>query len=63
MNEVVHKLKNGVPTLVIDTEMQTRLYTERLISHITGIEIKRIKNGNYTDAEAEKIKACIKWCL
>lgn len=61
MNEVVHKLKNGVPTLVIDTEMQTRLYTERLISHITGIEIKRIKNGNYSDTEAEKIKACINW--
>lgn len=61
MNEVVHKLRNGVPTLVIDTEMQTRLYTERLISHITGIEIKKIKSGNYTDEEAVKIKSCIEW--
>ena len=61
MNEVVHKLKNGVPTLVVDTEMQTRLYTERLISHLTGIEIKRIKNGRYSDEEAKKISDSIKW--
>lgn len=61
MNEVVHKLKNGVPTLIIDTEMQTRLYTERLISHLTGIEIKKIKNGQYSEAEEEKIKSCIAW--
>ena len=61
MNEVVHKLKNGVPTLVIDSEMPTRLYTERLISHLTGIEMKRIKNGNYSDEEAEKIKYWIAW--
>lgn len=61
MNEVVHKLKNGVPTLVVDSEMPTRLYTERLISHLTGIEMKRIKNGNYSDEEAEKIKYWIAW--
>lgn len=61
MNEVVHKLKNGVPTVVIDTEMQTRLYTERLISHLTGIDIKRIKSGKYSDDEAKKIYESIKW--
>lgn len=61
MNEVVHKLQNGVPSIVVDTEMPTRLYTERLISHITGIEVKRVKNGNYNDQEAIKIKNCIEW--
>lgn len=61
MNEVVHKLQNGIAALVVDTEMPTRLYTERLISHITGIEVKRIKNGNYDTKEAEKIKKCIEW--
>lgn len=61
MNEVVHKLRNGTPTLVIDTEMQTRLYAERLISHISGVEIKRVKNGNYTEEEAERIKNSIEW--
>lgn len=61
MNEVVHKLKNGVPTLVVDSEMPTRLYTERLISHLTGIEMKRIKNGNYSDEEAQIIRQWIDW--
>ena len=61
MNEVVHKLKNGVPTLVVDSEMPTRLYTERLISHLTGIEMKRIKNGKYSDEEAAIIKKWIGW--
>lgn len=61
MNEVVHKLKNGVPTLVVDSEMPTRLYTERLISHLTGIEMKRIKNGNYSDEEAQIIQQWIDW--
>ncbi len=61
LNEVVHKLKNGVPTLVIDTEMQTRLYVERLISHLTGIEIKRIKTGSYSQEEEKKIKDSLNW--
>lgn len=61
MNEVVHKLKNGVPSLVIDTEMPTRLYTERLIAHLTGIEVRRIKNGDYSQEEALTIRKCIEW--
>lgn len=61
MNEVCHKLKNGVPTLVVDSEMPTRLYTERLISHLTGIEMSRIKNGNYSNNESEIIKGQIEW--
>ena len=61
MNEVIHKLKNGVPTLVIDTEMNTRLYTERLLTHLTGVDIKRLKNGAYSDEEAQKIHAAMQW--
>lgn len=61
LNEVIHKLENGVPTLVIDTEMKTRLYTERLISHWTGIDLAKVKNGRYTEEEAKKIQDCIDW--
>ena len=61
MNEVVHKLKNGVPTLVIDSEMPTRLYTERLIAHLSGVEVKRIKNGNYSEEEGKTINNWILW--
>ena len=61
MNEAIHKLKNGVPTLVVDSEMPTRLYTERLLSHLTGIDMKRIKNGRYNDEEAKIIQENIDW--
>lgn len=61
MNEAIHKLKNGVPTLVVDSEMPTRLYTERLLSNLSGIDMKRIKNGNYTEQEEENIKFWINW--
>lgn len=61
MNEAVHKLKNGVPTLVVDSEMPTRLYTERLITHLSGVDLKRVKNGKYSAEEEEKINKCISW--
>jgi len=61
LNETVHKLKNGVPTLVVDTEMSDRLYMERLVSHVSGIEVKRIKNGRYTPEEGERIREAREW--
>ena len=39
MNEAIHKIKNGVPTLFFDTEMQDRLFYERMLANITGIEV------------------------
>ena len=61
MNEVVHKLKNGVPCLVIDTEMQTRLYFERLLAHLSQVDIERIKSGRYSEEEAQRIKDSKEW--
>ena len=61
MNEVVHKLKNGVPTIVFDSEMGTRLYVERLLSHLSGIDVKRIKNGKYSEEEGSVIDQWKEW--
>lgn len=61
MNEIVHKLKNGVSVLTIDSEMPTRLYTERLLSHLSGIEMNKIKSGKYNNEEAQRIQKCIEW--
>ena len=52
---------SGVPTLVIDSEMPTRLYAERLLTHITKIPMKRIKSGQYSEEEAAKIQKAIEW--
>ena len=61
MNEVVHKLQNGIPCLVVDREMSTRLYAERLIAHLTGVELIKLKTGKYGEEEAKKIKDALAW--
>lgn len=61
LNEVCHKLRSGIPTLVVDTEMADRPYLERMLSHLTGIPVRKIKNGQYTDEEAQTIKETMDW--
>ena len=61
MNEAVHKLQNGVPTLVVDTEMSTRQYTERLLAHVAGVSNKKIKNGTYNEEEWQRVKEARVW--
>lgn len=61
MNETVHKLKGGVSVLVVDSEMPTRLYVERLLSHLSGIDCNRIKRGNISPEEAETVEKWKNW--
>ena len=61
MNEVVHKLKNDIPVLIIDTEMQTRLYVERLIAHVAQVSIQKVKNGLTSDEERQRITDAVAW--
>jgi hypothetical protein len=41
--------------------MQTRLYVERLLAHLTKISVQRIKSGQYTEEEGERIHEQIQW--
>lgn len=61
LNEAVHKIKNGVPTLYLDTEMQDRLFAERLLANLTGIEVKRIKTGRYSHEEGQTLAKANEW--
>lgn len=61
LNEAVNKIKNGVPTLYLDTEMQDRLFLERMLANLTGIEVKRIKTGRYSDEEGNKLEKANEW--
>ena len=40
--------KSGVPVLLVDTEMQKREHQERLLSHITKININEIAHAEFT---------------
>lgn len=61
MNEAIHKLQNGVPVLVVDSEMSTRQYTERLLANISHVSNKKIKNGTYNDEEHERVRQALEW--
>ena len=61
LNCAVDLLKRDVAVLYIDSELNSRMFTCRLISHLTGIEFSRLKAGRYTDDEKERIDKVIAW--
>lgn len=61
LNLAVDLLKKGKRVLVIDTELDTKLYIMRLISHLTGIEFARIRDGNIDDSEKSQIEDAKNW--
>jgi len=61
MNEAIHKIKNGVPTLYLDTEMQDRLFYERMLANLTGITVKEIKTGKYTFEQGNELEKVNDW--
>lgn len=61
LNCAVDLLKQGLRVLYLDSELNTRLFTARMISHLTGIDFKRVTSGGYSNDESEKINAAIAW--
>lgn len=61
LNECVDKIRNGVPTLYWDTEMQDRLFHERLLANISGIPAENIKRGRYSYEEGLEIQKANDW--
>lgn len=61
MNECVNKLKANIPTLYMDTEMSDRNFTERLIAHLAGVPVYKIKSGAYSESDDELIHEAIKF--
>jgi len=61
MNETIHKLKQDIPCVYLDTEMKDELFLTRTLALLTGIEEFRIKTGNYSSSEEFEIKEAIRW--
>lgn len=61
LNEALHKLESGVPTLYIDTELSTSTFVKRLICCKTGVRFSKIQNKTYNKDEEKKIHECIDW--
>ncbi|MBR4023516.1 MAG: AAA family ATPase [Ruminococcus sp.] len=61
LNCAVDLLKRDVAVLYIDSELNSRMFTCRLIAHLTGIEFNRLKAGRYTQEEKVRIEQAIGW--
>lgn len=61
LNCAVDLLKKDKAVLYLDSELSTRLFTARLLAHLSGIKYRDLTSGNYSTEEAEKINECIDW--
>lgn len=61
LNCAVDLLSKDLSVLYIDSELNSRMFTCRLISHLTRIEYNRVKSGSYTDEEGGRIQNAISW--
>lgn len=61
LNCAVDLLRQGKRVMYIDSELNSRLFTCRLIAHLAKIEFNRVRSGNYSPEEAKRIDTCINW--
>lgn len=61
LNCAVDLMRRGLRVLYLDSELNSRLFTCRMISHLTGIEFRRIRSGQYSETELESIKQAVAW--
>ncbi len=61
LNCAMDLLKQDLAVLYLDSELNTRLFTARVLAHLSGVEYKRLTAGNYSEAEAKKIDDARAW--
>ena len=61
LNCAVDLLRRGKRVMYIDSELNSRLFTCRLMAHLAKIEFNRVRSGNYTPEEAKRIDECREW--
>lgn len=61
LNCAVDMMKKDLALLYLDSELNSRLFTARILSHLTGVEFKRLTAGNYTEEEEARILNAKEW--
>lgn len=61
LNCAVDLLKQDYAVLYLDSELNTRLFTARILAHLSGIEYKRLTSGTYTKEEERCIIDAKEW--
>jgi replicative DNA helicase len=61
LNCAVDLMKRGMKVLYLDSELNDRMFTPRMIAHLTGIEFSRVRAGRYSDDEHQRILLAVQW--
>lgn len=61
LNCAVDLMKKDLSVMYIDSELNSRMFTCRMLAHLSGIEFNRVKSGRYSEEEARIIQRCLKW--
>ena len=61
LNCAIDLLKRDLAVLYLDSELNTRLFTARVLAHLSGVEYKRLTSGNYSEEEATRIDKAREW--
>lgn len=61
LNCAVDLLRRDNKVLYLDSELNSRLFTCRMISHLTGIPFQKIRGGGYGEDEKKLIREQLDW--
>ena len=61
LNCAIDLLKQDLAVMYLDSELNTRMFTARVLAHLSGVEYKRLTAGSYTDEEAARIHDALEW--
>ena len=61
LNIAVDLLRQGLAVLYLDSELNTRMFTARILAHISGVEYKCLTSGAYGSEEAARIEEAKEW--
>lgn len=53
---LVHLLEQNKSVLYIDSELSTRLFTMRLLAHVSGVSFGKIRSGHYSEEDWEALQ-------
>lgn len=61
LNCAADLLRRGLKVFYLDSELNSELFTCRMLSHLTQIPFKNIRQGRYSEEEQQRIIAAKEW--
>ena len=61
LNCAMDLLRQNKKVLYIDSELNSRMFTARVLAHLSGVEYKKVTSGCYTPEEKQKILRAKEW--